>query len=242
MSEDRFFIGWSAAPRRAVLFGAGALAVSAAGAAGLASWQGAPGDGRWNQGDVRDWEGDLVRAPYPMLRTVIEGRPRTAFLATAGKAGVQDRLGDLSGAVRVRASLIARGDHAMLAVVDGPEAFARTAAAISPPPVEEVLGETLRVGEILDAKCWFGAMRPGFGKTHKSCAALCARGGLPLAFCADRACVDGGDAPLFLDRAGRAHGPVIIPLVADPVTATGLLVRVGDILQFRVDRGDIRRL
>ena len=35
---------------------------------------------------------------------------------------------------------------------------------------ETALGEATYRGEILDSKCWFGAMQPGQGKPHKSCA------------------------------------------------------------------------
>ncbi len=244
------FIGWatpSAATRRGVLFGGIAAALGAAGIAGtLAATQGPPGDGAWDQSAVRDWDGLLVRAPYPMLRTRALGEGvRTAFLGGSGKLSVAGRLpAGLDGPVTVRASLIARGDHAMLAAVDD-DAWIRPAAAQGddlafPAPVD--LGEAALQGEILDAKCWFGAMRPGYGKTHKACAALCARGRLPLAFCQTGACITGGEAPLFLDADGAPHTRAILPLVADPVLARGRLVQVGDVLQFRVAPDAIVRL
>jgi hypothetical protein len=37
---------------------------------------------------------------------------------------------------------------------------------------------TTVVGEIVDPKCFFGAMNPGEGKTHLSCAARCLSGGI----------------------------------------------------------------
>ena len=84
-------------------------------------------------------------------------------------------------------------------------------------------------GEILDAKCWFGAMRPGYGKTHKACAALCARGGLPLAFCQLDVCGDGAEAPLLLDQYGRPFGREVLPHIADPVVLNGRLIEAGDV-------------
>ncbi|MDX2233567.1 MAG: hypothetical protein NW200_03635 [Hyphomonadaceae bacterium] len=250
--DDDLFIGWApplARTRRGFLAGAAAATAAGAGvAAALAMAQGPPGDGRWAQGDVREWTGLLERAPYPALRTRAldaAGGVRTAFLAGQGKVAVARRLPDgLSGAVTVRASLIARGRHAMLAAVDDADWIrpaAEDAGALAAPAAAD-LGEATLIGEILDAKCWFGAMRPGYGKTHKSCAALCARGGLPLAFCARAACRDGGDAPLFLDPGGAAHDGAILPWVADPVMARGRLVQVGDVLQFRVARSAIQRL
>lgn len=247
--RDTFFIGWSndisGVDRRFVL-GAGAMLV--AGAAGLGSalgrLQNAPGDGVWDQGAVRSWTGKLVATPYPILRTLdLGGSPRSAFLATSGKTAVQLPADLVGQNVVITASLIQRGDHAMLAVTDGHSWIspsAQTAATSLNFAFEEDLGPAGLVGEILDAKCWFGAMRPGFGKTHKACATLCARGGLPLAFCAD-GCGD-EEAPLFLDENGRPHARAILPYVADQVFVVGRRVRVADVIQFRAPITAIRRL
>ena len=40
------------------------------------------------------------------------------------------------------------------------------------------VGSSTINGEILDAKCYLGAMNPGFGKTHMSCAIRCISGGI----------------------------------------------------------------
>lgn len=246
--NDDFFIGWApppAATRRGLLIGAVTIIAAGTGlAAALGARQGEPGKGTWNQADVREWRGELQRAPYPMIRMRGEdGAVQTAFLGTYGKTSV--RLpADLAGPVVVRASLVARGERRLLATIDAPDWIRPDpAAAPLPPPVTEDRGEALIRGEILDAKCWFGAMRPGFGKTHKACAALCARGGLPLAFCRLGDCATGAEeAPLFLDADGRAHGRAILPIVADPVAAIGRLVQVDDLLQFRVAQSAVRRL
>lgn len=249
MSDD-FFIGWaetSRPTRRFLLGAAGGLILAGAGAASvLSASQDNPGRGLWDQGDVRDWTGLLVRAPYPMLlMREASGDVRTAFLATNGKLGVQPRLpGTLNGEVTVRASAIERGRNLMLAVSDDTGWIRPAIAAAASPPVAKEVGCTVLIGEILDAKCWFGAMKPGFGKTHKSCAALCARGRLPLAFCAPGGALCAGEEPalLLLDETGAPHGREIIPLVADPVRASGTLWRLGDLMTLRAARKDIVRV
>lgn len=197
---------------------------------------------------MRTWTGKLVAAPYPMLRTLdLGGAPRTAFLATSGKTAVRLPAHLVGQTVTVTASLIQRGDHAMLAVADGHNWIApvvqpvvQSAATALDLGPEEDLGPAGLVGEILDAKCWFGAMRPGFGKTHKACATLCARGGLPLAFCANGCGT--GEAPVFLDENGRPHTRAILPYVADQVFVVGRRVRVADMIQFRAPITAIQRL
>jgi hypothetical protein len=247
MKDDEFFIGWAPTPRRDRRFMLGAtLGVVAAGAgfAALLSQAHEPaGAGRWNQGDVRTFSGRLVREPYPALLTSdIDGALRTAFLVSNGKSGVQERLRRVGvESVRVQGTLIARGANAMIAAVDGADWIDDGPPAPDPNWTAVDEGPALLAGEILDAKCWFGAMRPGAGKVHKSCASLCIRGGLPAAFCAN-GCGDGAEILLFVDANGRAHSRDLLPYVADPVYASGRIVRVGDVRQFRVDMSDVRRM
>lgn len=248
--KDSFFIGWSAdTPRadRRFLLGAGlALLAGGAGVGAALGWQAQPpGGGAWDQGKTVSIQGVLEAQPYPALRTIgADGRLQTVFLATSGKLNVTPPPHLVGKWTEVSGTLIERGRNKMLAV----NAFAadRSTAGGEPPglrdwPVRD-LGEAMLTGEILDAKCWFGAMRPGEGKVHKSCAALCANGRLPLAFCATSMCSDATEAPLLLTAAGQAHGPEIAPFVADPVAVVGRLVQVGDVRELRVDRAGIRRL
>jgi len=248
---DDFFIGWSAeAPKadRRFLLGAGGLLLAGAVLGGAASGARSsdPGPGSWDQAGVGETTGLLVADPYPALIHETDNGLRTAFLASNGKLGVAGRLPKdlVGGAAVVRGTLIKRGERTMIALADAPDAIRPPSPGFTPPvrPKPEDMGESLSDGEILDAKCWFGAMRPGWGKTHKSCAALCARGGLPLAWCTAGACGVATDAPLFLDVNGRPHAPAILPWVADPVLAKGRLWRVGDVTQFRVALTDLRRL
>ncbi len=237
-ADKDFFVGYAdtpAADRRFFLrAGLGLMAGTAALATGLAALQRRPGRGGWNMAEVRDWTGVVTAEPYAMLRTAdLDGSPRTALLSCLGKCGVAAQIGALRGRhVRVRGSLIARGQHAMIAVpeiepdwitpLDGPENPAL--AFPSPDPLTEID----LAGEILDSKCWFGAMRPSEGKVHKACASLCIRGGLPPAFHArDRG---GRTALMIMTDGGYAHGPDLLPFVADPVRVRGQVKRWGNLM------------
>jgi hypothetical protein len=170
------------------------------------------------------------------------GSVRTVFLASSGKTAVDIDPQLFGQNVEVTGTLITRGRNAMMAVGDvlTPPTGVGDAVLAAPEAID--LGPVMMVGEILDAKCWFGAMRPGYGKTHKACAALCARGGLPLAFCQIGTCGEGSEAPLLLDENGFAFGRAILPLVADPVILQGRRVVVGDVEQVRVSISEIRRV
>ena len=244
MSGDDFFIGWSAETPRAdrrFLLGASIGLIAGAGALGGAIALSRPpvGDGVWDMGTVATLRGQLLKHPYPLLRTRNEdGAARTVFLASDGKVRLDLDEAPVGESVAATGTLITRGKNAMMAVTN----IVREASA---PPTSAIVSQprsVLLAGEILDAKCWFGAMRPGFGKTHKACAALCARGGLPLAFCETGACGTSENAPLFLDQNGEAFGPEILALVADPVIVQGTLGHVDDVVQLRVALGDIHRV
>lgn len=248
MKRDDFFIGWSAetpqADRR-FLLGAGLALIAGGGALGarLALDRPPVGDGVWDQGATHTLRGVISREPYPVLRTrAADGAARTVFLVSSGKTAPRINPRLLGAGVEATGTLLTRGEHAMMAVAD----IAPAPADFDPAPYAALpvvdRGPVMLLGEILDAKCWFGAMRPGYGKTHKACAALCARGGLPLAFCQIGICGDGAEAPLLLDERGHAFGREILPLVADPVSVRGRLVAVGDVLQIRVPLNAIRRL
>lgn len=249
--DDGFFIGWSdppAADRRFFLrAGLGLMAGTAALGAGLAALQRPPGPGSWNPDDVREWRGSVSAAPYAMLHThdLGPGPPQTALLSCLGKCGVAAQIGALAGQpVVVTGSLIQRGRHSMIAV-DEVGTWIRPDKGATPDPAltlprPEPLGEVDLVGEILDSKCWFGAMRPSHGKPHKACASLCIRGGIPPAFFARDAA---GRGALMIMRDGQAaYGAALLSLVADTVQLRGQLFRQGDLLVVDAPLSGIRRI
>ena len=249
--DDPFFIGWAETPpadRRFFLrLGLGLMAGTAGLGAGLAALQRAPGAGDWDPDQVREWRGIVTASPYALLRSrdLGGGVPRTALLSCLGKCGVAAQIGALeSQPVVVTGSLIQRGQHSMIAVDEqGP--WLRRDERAAPDadlalPASEALGEVSLSGEILDSKCWFGAMRPSDGKVHKACASLCIRGGIPPAFFARGPA--GRSALTILTDGGRAHGPTLLALVADPVHIAGRLSRRGDLLILDAPVSAIRRL
>jgi hypothetical protein len=248
--DEPFFIGWAdtpAADRRFFLRAGLGLTVAVGGlGAGLATLQQRPGPGQWDADAVREWRGIASAEPYAMLRTHDLGPgPRTALLSCLGKCGVAARLGALAGQpVVVTGSLIQRGPHAMIAV-DEVGDWIRAEPAAKPDaallwPAGELLGEVTLSGEILDSKCWFGAMRPASGKVHKACASLCIRGGIPPAFFTRGP--GGQSALMIMTSGGRAYGPALLSLVGEPVRLSGQLFRRGDLLVLDADLAAIQRV
>ncbi|MEM9054379.1 MAG: hypothetical protein AAGB16_03555 [Pseudomonadota bacterium] len=249
MSKNEFFIGWAETPKvdRRFFFGAGLglLAGTAAIAGTVAALQRPVGPGTWAMGEIKEWRGIATAEPYAMLRTLdLDGTPRTALLGCQGKCGVSAKIGALAGKpVIVKGSLIQRGPHTMIAVIDGLDWIREDAegavgdlAFPTPQPVTQV---TLR-GEILDSKCWFGAMRPSEGKVHKACASLCIRGGIPPAFYVE----DRKDqkALMIMTSGGLGHNQDLLEYVADPVEINGQVQRFGDLFLLDAPVSAIRRV
>ena len=100
--------------------------------------------------------------------------------------------------------------------------------------------ETVRVdpvtvkGEVVDSKCFLGVMVPGSGKTHKDCASLCLRGGVPPAlFVRDRA----GESALMLltGASGEAIDARALEIAGEAAEMTGMLQRQGGWPVLRTD-------
>ena len=101
-------------------------------------------------------------------------------------------------------------------------------------PKIENLGVQSLKGEIVDSKCYFGAMRPGFGKPHRACAVRCISGGIPPVLAATNY---QGSTNYFLIRGTNkeAINEGVIPYVAEPVTLTGELVKFDDWMVLYID-------
>ncbi len=104
--------------------------------------------------------------------------------------------------------------------LDGERAGSESDAATI---VTRVRGQTL-LGEIVDTKCYLGAMKPGRGKPHRECASLCIRGGIPAALLVR---TEGGQRHLvhLLNPQGQPLGRELLEWVGEPVEVWGTLRR-----------------
>ncbi len=252
-NPDEMFVGWAPAPKVDRRFLLGALPLGLAGTGGaawlIASELDDPGAGAWLTGAAHKIAGALITDPYPMLRfadPTMPGGVRTVLIVAQGKCTSALRLDDQRGhPVTARGVLIQRKGRQMLEVppfLDDwllPSKMELTSAVVS--PQVKSLGVARLTGAIMDTKCFFGVMRPGRGKTHKACASLCIRGGIPPSLWVRTK--DGAESVLLMTTADGGPMPMdILPLVADPVEAEGEIIQVGDLLQFRADVDAYRRV
>src|SRR5262249_16655238 len=149
-------------------------------AAGVAYLQRDPGTGHWVVDSVQTFNGIAYTLPYAMIRVPAErpgDPPRTLLLVEEGKFGALPRVeqlvqGQAGGvAVRVTGTILHRDGRWMLELVEGEKGMRRLTAEEQgklPPlgrPTPVVLAEHITLkGEIIDPKCYLGAMKPGGGK------------------------------------------------------------------------------
>jgi len=134
--------------------------------------------GHWGEEGEVAYTGRFVARPYPIL---LGGPTGAVLLVGEGKEGAPEGLEGLDGArVEVRGYPILRGSLTVLQL-DQPPARQE---GVLPAPAAHESGEVEMSGEVVDTKCYAGAMSPGDGKAHKACASLCLFGGIPPLFAA----------------------------------------------------------
>jgi hypothetical protein len=257
--RDDFFIGWLPVPasyRRVLLpVAVGLLVVAAGTAAALAYLQRDPGPAHWGS-DTVTFDGILLTSPYALIRVPGEadGRARVLILVEEGKFGALARAEQLvhgrreGVAVRVSGTVLHRDGRWVLELAEGEKGLRRLTAeeerrlrpGLGWPEAEVVAERATLTGEIIDPKCYLGAMKPGGGKTHKACAMLCISGGVPPMFVTRDA--DRRETFYLLTTAdGGPANEQVLPFVGDPTSVTGRVERRGDLLFLGLATNGVRR-
>jgi hypothetical protein len=192
----------------------------------LAALQRDPGPAVWIADQESSLTGILRVHPYPHIQHANPAHGGATLLVGQGKRGSDQQVRAFDGqTVQLHGHLLRRDDLQMLELTRMQLADVADPAGSAPPPADSARLQvvTLR-GEIVDSKCFLGAMKPGDGKSHKACATLCIRGGIPpLLVTWDEA--GGHRCYLLTDLDGRALAGeslnALLPFVGEPVEVTG---------------------
>lgn len=243
-SDAPIYVGYLPTParhRRFVRIAAPLLA-ALAGAAGLATAlaQRDPGAAVWSDGEAQSFRGVLVMRPYPM---VVPASGAPLLLVEMGKRGAREGAAAFEGrSVEATGWLLAREGRRMLELAPESDAIRVIDEAIDA-PIDEI-GSPVAVtleGEIVDSKCFLGAMKPGDGKGHKACATLCVTGGVPPTLVTFDAAGRAVGFFVLADEAGGPANELAAPYLGEPVTVEGVLESRAGLRVLRVGAGGVRR-
>ncbi|MBZ0172938.1 MAG: hypothetical protein K8E66_11195, partial [Phycisphaerales bacterium] len=166
------------------------------------------------------------------------GAVETFLLVEMGKFGARGRFAgaDLDGAaVSVRGRELRRDGRRMIELDPdhpglGPPVsmLGADSPSVRAAMIDQAWPVVIR-GEVVDSKCFLGAMKPGAGRGHKACATLCISGGVPPVLVSR----EGGTAVyhLLTDNTGAglvdADLAALKPVIGETVVLTGRAGRIG---------------
>lgn len=210
----------------------------------------------WNQkgfstssfeyGTLTEVEGILYQHPAPMLKIKLgedtHGNSiyKNVLLVNFLKSGASDLVKTYEQKlnkpldqvmVKLRGTLIYLDGITLMELTGKEDAFlgvsGKTPDRNALIPQRKALGEVTLKGEIVDPKCYFGVMKPGEAKPHRSCAIRCISGGIPPVIVVKD---ESGEARylLVVDENGQAINKEILEYVAEPVQVKGKLIQHDD--------------
>ncbi len=234
--KDEFYIGWQdKAPKsfskHTKLFVIVVLVLLPLIALGIVFSQNKFTNYVFEYGNLRTIEGDLYTNPVPYL-LVDEGyfpdsitNSRGILLIGFGKHGAEQTIeqiekehGSVEGKkVQLSGTLIYGDGRALFELTEGKKSLVKIKGEGVDIQGFASAESTLKLkGQILDPKCYFGVMKHGEGKVHRSCAIRCISGGIPPVL---RVRNEFGRTDYFIlrGREGEAINKQILDFVADPI-------------------------
>ena len=214
-----------------------AVALAGAGAV-IAALQRDPGPAVWNTAEEVTLRGRISAHPYPSIQT----DDGAYLIVEMGKVGSQRRVDPLHNHDATLAGyLLERAGRRMLELAPGDDAVKDLGESSRIARVGRPGAEVELVGEILDSKCYLGAMKPGDGNAHKACATLCIDGGIPPMLYAHSA--DGDPVYYILSASDTAPAPESVrDYLAEPVRVRGIPIDAGGLSYLVIDETSIERL
>lgn len=178
-------------------------------------------------GKLTKLEGTLTLKPVPML--TLKSEPQSVLLIDYGKFGAEKTLMDffrnesIDGLnVTLEGSLIYGDGKTLMELTKGAKSIVDFSYSDNSVTSLKSLGQVEMIGEIIDPKCYFGVMKPGEGKVHRSCAIRCISGGIPPVLRVENV---NGETNYFILRGqiGQQINQKVLDFVAEPVKVSGEL-------------------
>ncbi|GAB5408454.1 MAG: hypothetical protein BalsKO_08190 [Balneolaceae bacterium] len=185
-------------------------------------------------GTITELKGIYYEEPAPLLIVesgIPEGFSKEVLLVGFGKLGasgiisdIEEKEGTLNGKeVSLNGTLIYGDGVTLMELTNLEDSFisAKETEKQYLGPETKPMDVTLK-GEILDPKCYFGVMKPGEGKIHKSCAIRCISGGIPPVMRVLQSDGINYDYYLVKEENGEEINKEVLPFVAETISVSGM--------------------
>ncbi|MFT6337229.1 MAG: hypothetical protein ACI86M_003064 [Saprospiraceae bacterium] len=193
--------------------------------------------------------GTYHESPYPMLRVDLAGNEfKNILLLGFGKSSanpflerLKSEVKDLNGkTISIEGNLIFYNGKTLIQITNNEKVTLESETIKSLPNKEQISTMTLE-GEIIDPKCYFGVMKPGRGKIHRSCAVRCISGGIPPVLVTTD---DNNISKYYLltDLKGEPINKDILPYIGKPSKIKGVVEKMEDWYVMKIDVSDIIEL
>ena len=189
--------------------------------------------------------------PYPMLKVKTgENAFKNILLLGFGKFSanpflekIRSEVPELSGSIlSIEGNLIYYNGKTLLQITSDEKISVIEKANRERLPEMKVLVNNMELmGEVIDPKCYFGVMKPGKGKIHRSCGVRCISGGIPPVL-ATQDENNISEYYLLTDTDGKPINEEILPFVGKPSLISGDIVQIEDWYQLRIDTNNIKEL
>lgn len=210
--------------------------------------------GNFEYGIPTQLEGVVYKSPVPHLIVNFGSDQfgtklsKTILLVGFGKSGavkaieqIEDKLGrSIVGKSIVLTGYLIYGDGKTIFQIMESEnsnsVMNATEVQVQNPMIDK--GEAAILGEVIDPKCYFGVMKPGEGKPHRSCAIRCIAGGIPPVFHV-------ANSSAYFILMGENLEPVneqVLALVGDQVELKGRMMEMNEWNVLVLDKNELKRL
>ncbi|MBO6792502.1 MAG: hypothetical protein JJ895_01235 [Balneolaceae bacterium] len=240
MSKKDFYIGWQdEMPESTAKFLKKLVTIVGVLVVGLVivivTFQRSFNDHVFEFGSQTEVTGVYIAEPYPMLQIThanLAIDAESVLLVGFGKFGASEIMNEIEAEngildlqeITLKGTLIYGDGVALLELTDQGDSFVRKSGNFRQPLVHDKSNSRISLtGEILDPKCYFGVMKPGEGKIHKSCAIRCLSGGMPPVLRVWDSSSNTYNYYLLSGKNGVEINSELLPFVGEMITFEGVV-------------------
>ena len=202
-------------------------------------------------GKLTEVSGIYNNKPVPVLKVYDKNNLAiTLLLVGYGKHGAETAIKEMEKEkgvsfngkeITLKGTLFYGDGKTFLQVDKNDKPIVNIGAVSSVQPVQKELGTQTIRGEIVDPKCYFGAMKPGEGKVHRDCAIRCILGGIPPILHVQN--IKGeSNYYLIVGTDGETMNEAVQSFVAEPLIIEARVVQQDDWIILYTSKEKIKRI